>query len=238
MFRMLIEDEGIEKEKVEQLEKDIDTMFKDFMHALYPSILHNAEEELGDLKDYKNRLFLSSGIDIMIDANLKPWVIEINWDSGLSIIVDPNETFEEFEQPFTDVTYQVLKDVVAIASIYRHNCKSLETLETYNKTYKLSTDSIKEIDSKYDVMYSVKSLFNVFAINSKINLDSFLNISSYRPNPPEALTLSVLTQIFTDFASPAITFESFKYALLKISDLCSVSMSSFPSFLRQILIQT
>ena len=86
------------------------------------------------------RPFNVLGLDVLIDSNLKPWVIEVNHNPSLSIYFDDEAgmvhkryTDEDINQTDLYVNSQVVQDTIKLVKKSRSAIAELETFKSLTR---------------------------------------------------------------------------------------------------------
>ena len=121
---------------------------------------------MSGLLDVVGKPFQILGFDLLIDRDLKAWVLEVNDHPSLNIYFDSNTTMEQ--RPMTDediclvdlhVKSRLLKDTILLAKKNRENLAGLNEL---NSLSKIHPGVVSGDDAALDIYETVRSLRSIF----------------------------------------------------------------------------
>jgi hypothetical protein len=141
-----------------------------------------------------------------------------------------------YEQPYSDFTYHVQKDIIGLACKFLESPDSLNSIDTFNRMFKLRSDSSKNPKKEIDALFFVKDIFDLLSKGEfKVNLSSFLSLKDNCPALSNASEEDI-ERIFTVRSenSDALLFETFRHAILDLLDLCQVPTEATPELLRNL----
>ena len=132
--------------KREQIMDQIEILIKNFITSMYPFMINDLNMFYGN-KEAKS--FQILGFDIMIDENLKPWLLEINSNPSLNICHDP--TSENIKNPeISPVDFYVKEKIVEDCLLLMSSPLKFHIdigVDNYFNTYKcLMSGSVEEME--------------------------------------------------------------------------------------------
>ena len=112
--------------------KDFDTLFKKIQDIAVKSIIlmHDEEIKAERKREYElksNNLFELYGMDILVDENLKPWLLEINLSPSLSGV-------GEYEQRIKSKLFSDMLNILGFIPFNHLNGRSIEKDFKFNNT--------------------------------------------------------------------------------------------------------
>ena len=132
--------------KKEQIMEPIEELIKNFITSMYPFMLNDLNTFYGTKEERSSQIL---GFDILIDDNLKPWLLEINSNPSLSIDFDPYSEklkYPEISPVDFYVKEKVVEDSLLIMNKSKKKQQEIEAGNYFN-TYKCLIDgSIQEIE--------------------------------------------------------------------------------------------
>ena len=131
--------EGID---VDVIKENIKTTCARLVHVLAPSVEHQVTGATGG-KDVQGTYYQILGVDLLIDEQLKAWVLEINDNPSLDIYFDPahmsnTRCYDSDICPVDlHVKSKVVTDTFKLVSKAKSKIESTETFKSMTKIFPL-----------------------------------------------------------------------------------------------------
>ena len=158
---------------VEELQNNIDEIITLTLLSVQPYLAHNYKAIFKNIDDKKSRCFEILGFDVLIDENLKPWVLEVNHSPSLSC-----------DSPFdTELKDSVITGALKIVNIdpnFIDKIKKVQRQKTLQRlgTSNLSPNNITKVNFPSNHINSSKSGNILNNSNIRNNENCLLNVAS------------------------------------------------------------
>ena len=163
-----LEKQGINRETIM---KNIDELARKLLIGLKPFIKYNYRTAFGG-KD-TGKCFHVLGIDILIDEDLKPWLLEINANPSLNVEHDTEPGTKGVLSPIDlYVKSKVMEDAIMIV---RKSAKKQLEMDSYGSYRKIFNDDDDEIEG----MELIHNVLDIYGSLSGCKFKEFLTSSKF-----------------------------------------------------------
>lgn len=149
-FWKSIQNNGIDKDKIIS---NIEDLIHKFFAAMHPLLSSNEKVFFGDRID-QNRCFQIVGLDILIDENLKPWLMEIN--ANPSIAVEHNSNMSPVDW---FVNEKVVEHAIEIVMMKKNKQMSIGLNKCF-KSYKMILDGKSNLMQKFNIFSNLITTYD------------------------------------------------------------------------------
>ena len=144
---------------------------------IYAPMIEHGLTQLTNKMELGGKPFHILGLDVLIDENLKPWVLEVNDNPSLSIYFDADNgmggkrhTDEDINLTDLYVNSQVVEDTIKLAKKNRSTLASTEEHRSLKKIHPVVEDEDNSL-AVYNCTYALRKLFYDLApIKNKASL--------------------------------------------------------------------
>lgn len=146
---------------VAELQNSIDDIIISTLLSVQPFLAHNYKAIFKNIDDKKSRCFEILGFDILIDEDLKPWVLEVNHSPSLSC-----------DSPFdTELKDSVITGALKIVNIDPNFIDKIKKIERHKTLQRLGTPNPSSN------LYNSNNNSNINAQITKVNFPNHISSS-------------------------------------------------------------